>query len=226
MSLSHSNSGVWRAAGWTSLSAGFPPLSRHAAERWQQRADVCVAAAFVSASSRLQQTSYTLLVFINTCSPACAFPLCIWFMYQTETMDGCTFGIPLLFCLFSDVCDAWSLPCGGETILWLSRNYPGSSFILMEVESEAVSDPHQETQPLHTVHAVLTGSSVCTDEPEQPVKQQQLCLFLKWSVLYVCCFTFCKMLLNPLIMAVQHSTGLTEKKLTRIKWPQFVSLWF
>lgn len=38
--------------------------------------------------------------------------------------------------------------------------------------------------------------------------QQQPCLFWKWSSTFS-------------IMALQHSTGLTEKQLTRFKWPQF-----
>lgn len=151
---------------------GSPSLPRHRADtrRRALTANALMSVSRlppVSASSRLQQTSHTLRVFINMCSPACASPLCIWFMHQTDTMDACTSGIPL-----SASSVMYVTPDHFHVVVRRSRGYPETRrdhHLFWEQWSlQAVSDPRQHH--INTVHAVLTGSCVCTDEPEQPGK--------------------------------------------------------
>lgn len=187
------------------LSLGTGPT--HAAERWQQHADVCVVA---SSRFRLVPTAADLprapglyqYVFSRVC-----FSI-MHLIYVPNRHNGCLHLRDSSFCLVSDVCDAWSISMWWWDDPVVIQKLDG---IIIYSERRGVCRLFQtHVNAISTLYMLYshrwTWTTRETSNDRASFGNDPSSTFS--------------------IMALQHSTGLTEKQQTRFKWPQFVSLWF
>ena len=202
---------MWRAARWTSLSAGFPSLPRHRADTRRRALTAtrwCLCRGFLSFPPR----------------PDCSRP-----PTRSRSLSICVLPRVLLHYAF-DLCTKqtqWMLAPQG--FLFLSRQW----CMWCLITSMWWWDDPVVIQKLDGIIIYSERRGVCR------LFQTHVNAISTLYMLYSHRWTWTTRETSNdrasfgndpsstfSIMALQHSTGLTEKQQTRFKWPQFVSLWF